>query len=166
MNLTIITHLAAAVAAAAAAWALQGARMDAAVAEVRLEMSEVKTRAAGEKLQAVKEARADERAINKTYVEALNAARTREALLRTELDRLHRVSDGLRDQNATAARLLAAAPPGAVLEYATALGAVFEDCRAAYGGMAEKSDGHAGDVRTLREAWPVTPRRPDAGTSP
>lgn len=166
MNLTIITHLAAAVAAAAAAWALQGARMDAAVAEVRLEMSEVKTRAVGEKLQAVKEARADERAINKTYVEALNAARTREALLRTELDRLHRVSDGLRDQNATAARLLAAAPPGAVLEYATALGAVFEDCRAAYGGMAEKSDGHAGDVRTLREAWPVTPRLPDAGTSP
>ena len=161
MNLTLITHLVAAMVAAAAAWAFQGARMDAAVADVRLEMSEAKTKAVGEKLQAVgeklqavKEARADERAINKTYVEALNAARTREALLRTELDRLHRVSDGLRDQNATAARLLAAAPPGAVLEYATALGAVFQDCRAAYGGMAEKSDGHAGDVRTLMDAWP------------
>lgn len=166
MNLTLITHLAAAVLAAAAAWAFQGARMDAAVAEVRIAMAGAKVQAAGEKLQAVKEARADERAINKTYVEALNAARTREALLRTEIDHLRLVSDGLRDQNATAARLLAAAPPSAVLEYATALGAVFEDCRAAYGGMVEKADGHAGDVRAHREAWPVIPHRPDAGTSP
>ncbi len=76
------------------------------------------------------------------------------------------VSDGLRDQSAEAARRLAAAPPAAVLEYAAALGAVFQDCRAAYGGMVEKADGHAGDVRAHREAWPVNPRRPDAGTSP
>lgn len=166
MNLTLITHLAAAVVAAAAAWAFQGARMDAAVADVRLEMSAANVKATSEKLQAVKEARADERAINKTYVEALNAARTREALLRTEIDHLRLVSDGLRDQNADAARRLAAAPPAAVLEYATALGTVFEDCRAAYGGMVEKADGHAGDVRAHREAWPVKPTRPDAGTSP
>ena len=160
MNLTLITHLAAAVVAAAAAWAFQGARMDSAVAGVRLELSEAKTKAVGEKLQAVKEARADERAINKTYQEALNAARTREALLRTEIDHLRLVSDGLRDQNATAARLLAAAPPDAVLEYATALGVVFEDCRAAYGWMVEKADGHVSDVRTLRETWPVMPAKP------
>jgi len=160
MNLTLITHLVAAVVAAAAAWAFQGARMDAAVADVRLEMSAANVKATSEKLQAVKEARADERAINKTYVEALNAARTREALLRTEIDHLRLVSDGLRDQNADAARRLAAAPPAAVLEYATALGAVFEDCRAAYGGMVEKADGHAGDVRAHREAWPVMPAKP------
>lgn len=165
MNLTIITHLAAAVVAAAAAWAFQGARMDSAVADVRLEMSEVKTRAVGEKLQAVKEARADERAINKTYVEALNAARTREALLRTEIDHLRSVSDGLRDQSAEAARRLAAAPPDAVLEYATALGVVFEDCRAAYGWMVEKADGHVSDVRTLREAWPVIPVKASASVA-
>ena len=155
MNLTLITHLAAAAVAAAGVWIFQDARMDSAVAEVRLEMAGAQVKAAGEKLQAVKQARAEERAINKTYVEALNAARDREALLRTEVDHLRHVSDGLRDQNADAARRLAAAPPGAVLEYATALGAVFEDCRAAYGGMVEKADGHAGDVRTLREAWPV-----------
>ena len=159
MSITLITHLAAAVVAAAAAWAFQDARMDAAVANVRLEMSAAKVKATSEKLQAVKEARADERAINKTYVEALNAARTREALLRTEIDHLRRVSDGLRGQNADAARRLAAAPPTAVLEYATALGAVFEECRAAYGGMVEKADGHAGDVRAHREAWPVVPVR-------
>lgn len=150
MNLTLITHLIAAIVAAAGAWAFQDARWHADVAENRLEASD-------EKLRAVTKTRADERAINKTYVEALNAARTRDALLRTEIDHLRTVSDGLRGQNAEAARRLAAAPPAAVLEYATALGTVFEDCRAAYGGMVEKADGHATDVRTHREAWPVIP---------
>lgn len=153
MNLTLITHLVVALAAAAGVWVFQGARMDAAVADVRLEQT-------NERLVAVTQARADERAITKTYQGALNAARDRESLLRTELDHLHRVSDGLRDQNAEAARRLAAAPPSAVLEYALALGDVFEDCRAAYAGMVEKAEGHASDVRTLREAWPVIPPRP------
>ena len=35
MNLTLITHLVAAMVAAAAAWAFQGARMDAAVAKLK-----------------------------------------------------------------------------------------------------------------------------------
>lgn len=104
MNLTLITHLIAALAAATGVWIFQDARMDAAVAEVRLEQT-------NERLGAVSQARADERGINKTYQGALNAARDREALLRTEIDRLHVVSDGLRDQNADAARRLAAAPP-------------------------------------------------------
>ncbi|UCV01151.1 hypothetical protein [Acidovorax radicis] len=159
MNLTLITHLIAATVAAAGVWVFQDARMDAAVAEVRLEQT-------NERLGAVSQARADERAITSTYQGALNAARTREALLRTEIDHLHRVSDGLRDQNAGAARSLAAAPPAAVLEYALAVNAVFDDCRAAYAGMVEKADGHASDVRTHREAWPVIPPRPDAGSTP
>lgn len=159
MNLSLITHLVVALAAAAGVWVFQDARMDAAVADVRLEQT-------NERLDAVTQARADERAITKTYQGALNAARDRETLLRTELDRLHRVSDELRDQNADAARRLAAAPPAAVLEYALALGAVFEDCRAAYAGMVEKAEGHASDVRTLREAWPVIPPRPVAGSTP
>lgn len=166
MNLTLITHLVAAGVAAAAAWVFQDARMDAAVADVRLEQSNAEVRAAGELVRSVKQARADERAINKTYVEALNAARTRETLLRTEVDHLRLVSDGLRNQNADAARRLAAAPPSAVLEYATALGVVFNDCRAAYGELVPKADGHASDARTLREAWPVIPPRPDAGITP
>lgn len=156
LTLTLITHLLAAGVTATAVWVFQDARRDAAVADVRLQQANAEVRAAGELVRSVKQARADERAINKTYREALNAARTREALLRTELDHLRLVSDGLRDQSAEAARRLVAAPPAAVLEYATALGAVFEDCRAAYGGMVEKADGHAGDVRALREAWPVS----------
>ncbi len=158
MNLTLITHLAAALVSAAGVWFFQAARWDAEVAELRYEASE-------DKRKAVTTARNDERAITKTYQGALNAARERETLLRTELDRLHRVSDELRDQNADGARRLAAAPPAAVLEYALALGAVFEDCRAAYAELVPKADGHAGDARTLREAWPVIPPRPVAGAT-
>lgn len=148
MNLILVTHLIAALVAAAGMWVFQDARMDAAVADARLEQS-------NERMVAVSKARADERAINSTYQGALNAARTREALLRTEIDYLLRVSDGLRDQSADAARRLATAPPAAVIEYALAVNTVFNDCRAAYAGMVEKADGHASDVRTLREAWPV-----------
>ena len=155
----IYTHLIAAAVAALAAWFFQDNRYTAELAEVRLEASE-------DKRKAVTTARNEERAINKTYVEALNVARTRESLLRTEIDHLRLVSDGLRDQSAEAARRLAAAPPAAVLEYATALGAVFEDCRAAYAELVPKTDGHASDVRTHREAWPVIPPRPDAGITP
>lgn len=155
----IYTHLIAAAVAALAAWFFQDNRYTAELAELRLEASE-------DKRKAVTTALNDERAITKTYQGALNAARTRETLLRTEVDHLRLVSDGLRDQSAEAARRLAAAPPAAVLEYATALGAVFQDCRAAYGGMVEKADGHASDVRTHREAWPVIPPRPDAGITP
>ena len=158
MNLTLITHLVAAMVAAAAAWAFQGARMDAAVADVRLEMSEAKTKAVGEKLQAVKEARADERAINKTYVEALNAARIRETTLRRDVAAAGAQSDGLREQAAEAARRLAAAPPAAVLEYATAVNQLFADCSRSYQELAGKADGHAADVETLRDAWPSKPR--------
>jgi hypothetical protein len=155
----IYTHLIAAAVAALASWFFQDNRYTAELAEVRLEASE-------DKRKAVTTARNEERAVNKTYQEALNAARSRETLLRTEVDHLRLVSDGLRDQSAEAARRLAAAPPAAVLEYATALGAVFNDCRAAYGGMVEKADGHASDVRTFRDAWPVMPFRPLAGSTP
>lgn len=147
MNLTLITHLIAAVVAASGVWIFQDARMDAAVADVKLEQS-------NERLVAVSQARSDERAINKTYQGALNAARTREALLRTEIDHLRGVSDGLRNQNADAARRLAAAPPTAVLEYATALSTVFNDCRAAYGDVAEKASRHSADVELMLQAWP------------
>lgn len=148
MSLRLLTHLIVAGVAAAAVWTFQDARMDAAVADTRLAGME-------EKLQAQTQGRANERVISKTYIEALNAARTREAALRTDLRNLHAVSDSLREQNTHAARQLAAATPTAIIEYATALGTVFDDCRAAYAGMVEKADGHASDVRTITQAWPV-----------
>ena len=85
----IYTHLIAAAVAALAAWFFQDNRYTAELAELRLEASE-------DKRKAVTTARNDERAITKTYQGALNAARTRETLLRTEIDHLRLVSDGLR----------------------------------------------------------------------
>ena len=145
------THLLAAALAAAGAWVFQDARMDAAVADVRLEQSD-------ERLRAVTTARADERAITKTYVEALNAARTREANLRRDRDAARAESDGLRDQLSDAARRIADAPPAAVAEYATAVGELLAVCSRERTEFAAAADGHAADVRTLTAAWPVIPK--------
>ncbi|WP_202758282.1 hypothetical protein [Delftia acidovorans] len=155
MSVRAVTHLAAAGLAAFLAWSYQGARLGADLAEAR-------AAAVGEKLAVSTAQRAAdarlrraEQSINTNYQEALNAARTREALLRRDRDQLLAVADGLREQSADAARRLASAPPAAVFEYGTALGVVFEDCRAAYGDMAAKAAGHAADVQTLVAAWPV-----------
>ena len=144
----IYTHLIAAVVAAIAVWVFQDARMDAAVADVRLEQS-------NERLEAVAKARADERTITKTYQEALNEARTREGVLRRDADAARSESDSLRAQLSHAARLIADAPPATVAEYATAVGELLAVCSRERTFYAEKADGHASDVRTLREAWPV-----------
>lgn len=150
MTLTLYTHLAVAALAGAGAWVFQDARLDAAVAEVRLV-------AADEKLQAQAKTRTAERSISTTYQKALNDARARETTLRRDRDALHAATDSLRQQNTDAARRLAAAPAPAILEYAAALNLVFADCREAYAGMASAADGHRSDVQTLIEAWPVNP---------
>lgn len=149
-SLALVTHGAVAALAAALVWGYTDARHEAAIGEIRVEQADAQ-------LATATTARAKQRAITDKYLGALNAARDREALLRVELDQLRVVSDGLRDQAADAGRRLASAPPAAVLEYATAVNAIYDDCRAAYEGMAAKAAGHAADVRTLRDAWPVSP---------
>jgi hypothetical protein len=148
MSVRAITHLAAAGLAAFLTWNYQGARLGADLAEARADST-------SEKLAASTAQRAAEKAINTKYQEALNAARTREALLRRDLDQLRAVSDSLREQSADAARRLASAPASSILEYATAVNAVYDDCRAAYGDMAAKAAGHAADVQIFHDAWPV-----------
>ena len=153
----LYTHIAAAGAAAFLAWAYQGARLGAELAEARAEATSDKLAVSTAQRAADARVRRAEQAINTKYQEALNAARDREAQLRRDLDQLRTVSDGLREQSADAARRLASAPPAAVLEYATAVNAVYDDCRAAYGDMAAAAAGHAADVQTLGAAWPVIP---------
>ncbi len=157
MSARAITHLISAVAAAALVWVFQDARHGAELADAKLDSTTYQLDVSQAQRAADARVRTAEQAVNTTYQGALNAARTREALLRTELDRLHVVSDGLRAIAADAARRLADAPPAAVLDYALTGNAVFDDCRAAYAGMVKKADGHAADVRTLSEAWPVIP---------
>ena len=152
MNLTLITHLIVALAAAAGAWFFQDNRYAAEIAELRLEQT-------NERISAVSRARADERAVNKTYQEALNAARTREDVLRRDARAARAESDSLRAQLSDAARRIADAPPATVAEYATAVGELLAVCSRERTLFAEKADGHASDVRTLIEAWPVIPTR-------
>jgi len=147
MSVRAITHLAAAGLAAFLTWNYQGARLGADLAQARADST-------SEKLAASTAHRAAEKAINTKYQEALNAARTREALLRRDLDQLRAVSDSLREQSADAARRLASAPPAAVLEYATAVNELFEQCQARYAGLAIAADGHAADVQMIYSAWP------------
>ena len=89
MNLTLITHAIAALTAAGAVWVFQDARWAADVADIRLSQAD-------EQSAAVSRARAEERAINKTYQEALNAARIRENTLRRDVAAAGAQSDGLR----------------------------------------------------------------------
>ena len=164
MSVRAITHLAAAGLAALLAWSYQGARLGADLAEARAAAVGEKLAVSTAQRAADARVRRAEQTINTNYQEALNAARTREALLRRDLVQLRAVSDSLREQSADAAHRLASAPPAAILEYTTALGVVFEDCRAAYGDMAAKAAGHAADVQTFGAAWPVIPSHLPAGT--
>lgn len=155
MSVRAITHLAAAGLAAFLAWSYQGARLGADLADARAAAVGEKLAVSTAQRAADARVRRAEQSINTNYQEALNAARIREALLRRDRDQLLAVADGLREQSADAARRLASAPPAAVLEYATAVNAVYDDCRAAYGDMAAKAAGHASDVQALSAAWPV-----------
>ncbi len=146
----IYTHLIAAIVAAFATWFFQDSRYTAEIAELRLEQTD-------ERLNAVTRARADERAVNKTYQEALNAARTREATLRRDAALAQLESDGLRAQLSDAARRIADAPPASIAEYATTVGELLAVCSRERTHYAAKADGHASDVLTHRESWPVIP---------
>lgn len=159
MSVRSITHLVAAGLAAFLAWSYQGARLGADLADARAAAVGEKLAVSTAQRAADARVRRAEQFINTNYQEALNAARTREALLRRDLDQLRAVSDSLREQSADAARRFASAPPAAVLEYATAVNELFEQCQARYTGLASAADGHASDVRMIFSAWPTTVTR-------
>ena len=146
----IYTHLVAAVVAALAAWFFQYNRYSAEIAEMRLERAEAV-------LKATTKEQAKQAAINDKYQGALNAAITRENALRRDVATAARESDGLRAQLSDAARRIADAPPASVAEYATTVGELLAVCSRERAYFAAKADGHASDVLTHREAWPVTP---------
>ena len=144
----IYAHLAAACVAALAAWFFQDNRYAAELAELRLEHADAVTKATST-------LRAEQQAIATKYQGAINAATERETISRRHLDAAARESAGLREQLSGAARRIAAAPPAAVAEYATTVSGLFADCSRDYQELAGTATGHANDVRTLSEAWPV-----------
>lgn len=148
----IYTHAAAFLAglavAAASTWHVQAWRYDAQIAGIHRAHAQAAALASEETAR-------NFRAITTKYQGALNAATERETISRRHLAAAARESDGLREQLSDTARRIAAAPPAAVAEYATAVGGLFADCSRGYQGMAAKASGHAADVRALTEAWPV-----------
>lgn len=89
--------------------------------------------------------------------EALQSALLRNRDLALIASRTDAESRSLRQQLASANRRIETASIEAVREYAIAAGAVFGECAQALGDLAQKADGHASDVLTFRDAWPVTP---------
>lgn len=109
---------------------------------------------------ALEKLKGEQDSVNVKYQGALNEARKRESIARGDLARLTAESDGLRDQNADAARRIAdlATPTAAVREYATAANELLDQCQRRYSEVAGKAQGHADDVATLIAAWPSTVR--------
>ena len=133
---------------AGGAWQYQSARYERLLAEQRTEYATAQVRA-------LEIAHADTIRLQAQASKAAAAAATRLQRLSADRDRLRTAADGLRDDLATATSRLPHAPPDAVIEYATATTDVFGQCAAALERLAATAQGHADDVQTLTEAWPI-----------
>ena len=147
MNITIITHLIAAVVAAAAAWFYQGAQMDAAVAKLKATHDEAIASSAKSALRLTEIYRDNADA-------ALRKAEARSAQNKRDADRLRGELDGLRGDLATVPDRIRTASREAVDQYATTASVVFDQCVRSYSDMAGAATGHSSDVQTLMDAWP------------
>ena len=152
MNPGLYTYAATAIVAGAlafgAGWKVQAWRYDAQIATTA---SQHATALASANQKALD----DTIKMQRTKDEAIKAAEQRAktqaanaAVLRTE-------RDGLRAQLAATAVQLPSASCTSVRDYATTLTGLFDQCAGAYQDMAGQAQGHAADVRTLSEAWPV-----------
>lgn len=100
------------------------------------------------------ENRKKEQSMQQKLNESQNAAAERETKLRADYAAAHAAAVGLRDTVAALRGGLSATPVEACRSTADAALAVFGECSAEVGRLAEAADGHASDVVTLREAWP------------
>ena len=97
------------------------------------------------------------RLIADQYTEALNHARKRETDLRLSVDGARTELDRLRVTIKKRSAAVADSPASAV-DYSLAVSELFAECAGEYQALAGKADGHASDIRTMIEAWPVSPR--------
>lgn len=146
--LPLLTALVAALLSGVGTWLVQDWRYGEQIAEMQLA-------AANEVTEALRRTSARVESVTTAYQGALNAARTREAVLRRDADSARAESDGLREQAADAARRLASAPPAAVAEYAHTVNELLAQCSQRYQELASKADGHVSDVLACHQAWPV-----------
>lgn len=119
------------------------------------QISDLKTEYLKRDFKALEIAHADTIRMQSQAQAAAAAAATRLQRLSADRDRLRGTVDGLRDDLATATSRLPTATCDAAREYAAASTDVFGQCAAALERLAGQADGHAIDVQTLTEAWPV-----------
>lgn len=118
-------------------------------------------------VQAADAARTTQEAITTKYENALNDAQARQQALRHDLGAARTASTRLRDQVASTNSAIASGiklPQNSSVttaQYALAASELLASCTEEYQSVAEQADGHASDVRTLKEAWPQsTPETP------
>lgn len=97
---------------------------------------------------------AKDRQLQKEKDDALQKAAAREARLRDDYAAVHATALGLQRTVADLRGHLATDPVEACRSTAAAALAVFGECTAQLGAVAEAADGHASDVETLSDAWP------------
>lgn len=85
---------------------------------------------------------------------AQNAASTRATHDRIDAANARAESDGLRSDLADARTQLANVPTEALLDAIATRDDLLGQCSARYSSLAEKSDRHVNDIKTLNEAWP------------
>ena len=147
MNTTATACLASAAIAAAGAWAYQGHRYDAQLADVRREYLQRDFKALeAQYAETVRyQRKADEAAKNA-------AARVRN--LAADRDILRGAVERLRGDLAENSARYAEATEQARANHTATVGAVLADCAGEIGELAVKSDGHVIDIRRLHEQWP------------
>ncbi len=101
-------------------------------------------------------ARQAENRLRTQIMEAQEDARKREETLVADAAVAGRAADGLRREITALRRGLPAATAEANRHTADAALDVFGECVERYRAVAETADGHANDVMTLDQAWPVS----------
>jgi large exoprotein involved in heme utilization and adhesion len=148
----IYTHLAALVIGAAGAWFVTSDHFEAEIADIKLK-------------QAEQVASAHKTALRTTEIyrdnanEAVKRANARASGNKRDADALRGELDGLRSDLAGVPARIGSATREAVNLYAATATDVFERCAARYSAVADAATGHASDVRTFDEAWPVMPAK-------
>ena len=87
-------------------------------------------------------------------LKAQNEAHKREESLRAAADSARLESDGLRNDADNLRLQLEAGTREAAIDRAAAVATVLGQCAARYQVLAERSDRHVNDLRTLIDAWP------------
>ena len=152
MNLTLITHLVAAMVAAAlafgAGWQVQAWRYGEQISDLKLEHAEAIASSAKSALKLTEHYRENADA-------AVRKAEARAAQNKRDADRLRTELDGLRGDLAEVPDRIRSATREAVDQYAATATVVFGECAARYSELAVSATGHASDVQTLMDAWPT-----------